>query len=524
MNTQKDKGKENGAETKNETSDKIRENEVETSPENSHSEDSHSSDKQPDSKEHVSEPEEKVVSDKNSNAENHTDSQKNAGSNTEKTESTNGESTSKEKTKSESSENHSAKENGSTDGSAGKETASNGNEGANSQSHDTQKSESGVKTEEHHVDNTDYSKSDAVADSSNSHHDNGNKETGAGQSNSEGNNKTEGIDTQKTEYDNVIEEHHNDGKVNGETEVSTHKTNADSEIDSLSGKKNNDIDITGEKTKIDADVDTKVELSDASKKIIQLYEKVSGEKVDVETSVNISKGLNKCSKAIDLAGNTLDLIDGAVAIYKAVNLYVDGDTNGACKVLSDYGFSTLASMGTGALAMAIIGLGTVNPILGFAFVLAMGYQGAKWGEEFSDWWFREVLGLYDEAGAYTYPVDPLIFDLNGNGIETISVKDGVNFDFDKNGFAEKIGWVSAEDGLLVHDLNKDGKISSGRELMGDLTELTENSVASNGFQAIGYYDENRDGVINSNDAIYSELKIWQDKNQNALYHAILRAA
>ena len=85
--------------------------------------------------------------------------------------------------------------------------------------------------------------------------------------------------------------------------------------------------------------------------------------------------------------------------------------------------------------------------------------------------------------------------------------DGVHFDFDKNGFAEKIGWVSAEDGLLVRDLNNDGKISSGSELMGDLTELTENRVASNGFQAIAYYDENRDGVINSSDAIYSELKI-----------------
>ena len=59
----------------------------------------------------------------------------------------------------------------------------------------------------------------------------------------------------------------------------------------------------------------------------------------------------------------------------------------------------------------------------------------------------------------------------------------------------------------MRDLNNDGKISSGSELMGDLTELAENRVASNGFQAIGYYDENRDGVINSNDAIYSELKI-----------------
>lgn len=419
--------------------------------ENTQAEESLSSDKQSDSKEHVSELEEKTVSDKNSNAENHTDSQENAGSNTEKTETANVEGSSKQNTKSESSENHSAKENGSADNNMGKETAGIGNESGNSQSHDTQTSESGLKTEDHHVDNTDHKKPDVAADS---------------------------------------------------------------KAESLSGKKNNDIDLTGEKTKIDADTDVKVELSDSSKKIIQLYEKVSGEKVDIETSAKISKGLNKCSKAIDLAGNTLDLIDGAVAVYKAVNLYVDGDTNGACKVLSDYGFSTLASMGTGVVAMAVIGLGTVNPILGFAFIIAMGYQGAKWGEEFSDWWFKKVLGLYDEAGSYTYPVDPLIFDLNGNGIETVSVNNGVNFDFDSNGFAEKIGWVGAEDGLLVRDLDGNGRIDSGRELMGDLTELADGTNAANGFEAFAGFDLNGDGLIDANDTIYDALRIWKDCNKN----------
>ena len=133
--------------------------------------------------------------------------------------------------------------------------------------------------------------------------------------------------------------------------------------------------------------------------------------------------------------------------------------------------------------------------------------------------FDEIFGLYDDAGAYTYPVDPLIFDLNGDGVKTVTLADGVHFDFDKNGFAEKIGWVSAEDGLLVRDLDKNGKIDSGRELMGDLTELSDDLLAANGFEALSYFDANADGVIDAKDDIYNELQIWQDKNQNGVVDA-----
>ena len=123
------------------------------------------------------------------------------------------------------------------------------------------------------------------------------------------------------------------------------------------------------------------------------------------------------------------------------------------------------------------------------------------------------MGLYDDAGAYTYPVDPLILDLDGDGIETVSLKKGVNFDFDNNGFAEKTGWIGKDDALLVHDINKNGQIDNGSELFGDLTTVDE-TVASNGFEALKLYDKNQDGIINSSDEIYSQLQLWKDGNQN----------
>ncbi len=79
---------------------------------------------------------------------------------------------------------------------------------------------------------------------------------------------------------------------------------------------------------------------------------------------------------------------------------------------------------------------------------------------------------------------PLILDLDGNGVETVSVNDGVYFDHDGNGFAEKSGWVSENDGILVRDLNNNGQIDGGNELFGDQTLLSDDTKAANGFEAL----------------------------------------
>jgi Ca2+-binding RTX toxin-like protein len=105
---------------------------------------------------------------------------------------------------------------------------------------------------------------------------------------------------------------------------------------------------------------------------------------------------------------------------------------------------------------------------------------------------------------------PVILDLDGDGVETIGVKDGAYFDHDGNGFAEQTGWTSSDDGLLVMDRNGDGVIDSGKELFGDQTLLQDGQKAANGFQALAELDGNSDGTIDSNDAAYAQLKIWQD--------------
>lgn len=89
---------------------------------------------------------------------------------------------------------------------------------------------------------------------------------------------------------------------------------------------------------------------------------------------------------------------------------------------------------------------------------------------------------------------PLVVDLNGDGvIGTTSVADGVYFDHENDGFAEKTGWISAEDGVLVRDLNGNGLIDNGTELFGNSTILSNNETAANGFEALKELDSNGDG-------------------------------
>jgi hypothetical protein len=108
--------------------------------------------------------------------------------------------------------------------------------------------------------------------------------------------------------------------------------------------------------------------------------------------------------------------------------------------------------------------------------------------------------------------DPLVVDLDGDGIETCSVRDGAYFDHNGDGFSEKTGWVSGDDGLLVLDRNGDGIINSGGELFGDQTVLKNGRKAANGFQALAELDDNKDGKFDINDAAYSQLRVWRDSD------------
>lgn len=103
-------------------------------------------------------------------------------------------------------------------------------------------------------------------------------------------------------------------------------------------------------------------------------------------------------------------------------------------------------------------------------------------------------------------VDPIIFDLDGDGVELTGLDEGVEFDMLADGTPVKTSFVKDDDAFLVLDRNSNGKIDDGSELFG-----TQNG-AENGFEELRKYDDNEDGVINSEDMVYDRLGLWRDLN------------
>ncbi len=114
---------------------------------------------------------------------------------------------------------------------------------------------------------------------------------------------------------------------------------------------------------------------------------------------------------------------------------------------------------------------------------------------------------------------PLVLDLKGDGIQTLSQSAGVNFDLTDSGKSSVVGWVAPSDGLLVEDLNNDGQINNGSELFGSGTNLADGTKAVDGFQALSQLDSNHDGVVDAKDTQFSKLSVWVDANSDGVTDA-----
>jgi Ca2+-binding RTX toxin-like protein len=114
--------------------------------------------------------------------------------------------------------------------------------------------------------------------------------------------------------------------------------------------------------------------------------------------------------------------------------------------------------------------------------------------------------------------DPLILDLDNDGLETIGIDTArpILFDHTGTGLKTASGWVTPDDAFLVIDRNGNGRIDSGRELFGDATPLEAGGSATDGFAALAQEDSNHDGQVTAADARWADLRLWRDLNQDGL--------
>jgi hypothetical protein len=276
--------------------------------------------------------------------------------------------------------------------------------------------------------------------------------------------------------------------------------------------------------------------------------------------VGTAEGVNSVYQGASEAGGTTSTVATLAGAYGAVTapmmltpvgamvLGPGGVAIGLTKITLDAAYTnsfapgdilTTTASGIGAIAgMALVG-GAALPF-GAATLLVAGALGAAGGllnlagvripivgmtTDLLSTWSAEGWPIdpttntsFTSAQNWRQPRDPLVLDLDGDGIEATAINPAapVLFDHDADGIKTGTGWIAPDDGLLVLDVNGNGTIDSGRELFGDNTLLPNTSTAANGFAALAQHDANADGRINSADAIYAQLKIWQDANQDGI--------
>ncbi|MET3440687.1 Ca2+-binding RTX toxin-like protein [Variovorax paradoxus] len=139
------------------------------------------------------------------------------------------------------------------------------------------------------------------------------------------------------------------------------------------------------------------------------------------------------------------------------------------------------------------------------------------------WLIGSWLNTANTLAQFTLPTDPLVLDLDGNGVQLTQYGTApVLFDTDNDGGSlEQTGWVSATDGIVAVDRNGNGKIDDISETLSEYFGGAAGTGGNagekrfkDGFAALKSLDSNNDNLFTSADAAWDSVKVWVDGNHD----------
>ena len=126
-------------------------------------------------------------------------------------------------------------------------------------------------------------------------------------------------------------------------------------------------------------------------------------------------------------------------------------------------------------------------------------------------------GALDSANFTSLTVaDPIVLDLGEPGLNFSSGANGVQFDINADGAADQVAWTEGDDGILALDLDNSGTIDNGTEMF---TPYFAGGNHASGVAALATLDDNADSMIDSSDASFGDLRVWQDLNHDGISDA-----
>jgi nucleoside-diphosphate-sugar epimerase len=113
---------------------------------------------------------------------------------------------------------------------------------------------------------------------------------------------------------------------------------------------------------------------------------------------------------------------------------------------------------------------------------------------------------------------PIVLDLQDNGINTVSILEGTNFDLANTGQVVKTGWITGGDGLLVRDLNGDGTITRDFTPVENVVQINTKALFDKNLEAGKHFVFNvACGRTTELNTLWDLVKTATNANVNPIY-------